>query len=55
MEEATIENPAVTGWLPMSQPIPRTREDIITPKRVYPVPQELLHKESAAPAGQAAP
>lgn len=53
MEEATIENPADSGWLPMSQSIPRSREDIITPKRVYPIPQELLHKESAVPAGQA--
>lgn len=54
MEEAIIENPADPaggGWLPMSQPIPRTREDVITPKRVYPLPPELLKKEIAAPPG----
>jgi hypothetical protein len=55
MEEAFIENPAITGWLPMSEPIPRTRDDVITPKRIYPVPLDLLKKESAAPAGQTAP
>ncbi|MFN0021827.1 MAG: hypothetical protein ACKVP0_26575 [Pirellulaceae bacterium] len=53
MEEASIENPTDPeggGWVPMSQFIPRTREDVITPKRVYPVPPELLKKESAGPA-----
>ena len=56
MEEAFIENPTDPegpGWLPMSQPIPRDREDVITPKRVYPVPLELLKKERAASAGPA--
>lgn len=38
LEEATIGNPNIDGWLPMSQPIPRSREIVITPKRVYPVP-----------------
>lgn len=53
MEEAFIEDPTDPegpGWLPMSQPIPRNREEVITPKRVYPVPLELLKKERAASA-----
>ena len=37
-EEAFIANPNIDGWVPMSQPIPRTREEVISPKRVYPVP-----------------
>lgn len=54
MEEALIEDPTDPegpGWIPMSEPIPRDREDVITPKRVYPVPLELLKKERAASAG----
>ncbi len=47
VEEATIEIPAIDGWVPMSQPIPRSDERVITPKRVYPVPPELLKKQSA--------
>src|SRR6185436_19019839 len=37
LEEARIESPSVTGWLPKSQPIPRDREDVLAPKRVYPL------------------
>lgn len=54
MEEAIIENPTDPegdGWVPMAQPIPRIREDVITPKRVYPVPLELLKQERAVSAG----
>ena len=35
----------------MAQPIPRTRQDVVTPKRVYPVPLELLKQERAPSAG----
>jgi hypothetical protein len=52
-EEAIIPNPHIAGWVPMAQPLARAREDVLSPKRVYPVPLELLKKERAAPAGQA--
>ena len=55
VEEATIVDPAIDGWIPMSQPIPRSEEEVISPKRVYPMPLELLKKQSASSAGKASP
>ena len=54
-EEAAILNPNIAGWVPMSEPIPRREEAVLPPKRVYPLPPELLKKERAASAGQASP
>jgi hypothetical protein len=54
-EEAFIPNPNSDGWIPMSQPIPRSTEDVISPKRVYPLPRELLKKMRAAQAGKTSP
>lgn len=55
IEEAIITNPNHTGWVPMSEPIPRARNDVLTPKRVYPVPLELLKKQSEASVGKTSP
>lgn len=54
-EEALIANPNIDGWLPMSQPIPRSDEEVFTPKRVYPVPLELLKKQRTTTAGKTIP
>lgn len=47
-EDAVILNPLVAGWRPMSQPIPRSEETVITPKRVYSLPPELVPQKPAA-------
>ena len=55
VEEAVIENPNLGGWQPMSQFIPRSNERVVSPKRVYPVPPELLKKQRATPVEQTIP
>ena len=50
-EEALITSPNIEGWIPMSQPIPRSDEEVLDPKRVYPIPLELLQKQRATSAG----
>lgn len=55
LEEALIPNPNAEGWVPMSQPIPRGSEEILTPKRIYPIPLELLKRQPAAAGGAQSP
>lgn len=55
VEEALIANPHINGWQPMSRPIPRDNERVITPKRVYSTPLQLQKKQPAASAGAASP
>jgi hypothetical protein len=51
IEEAIITDLNIDGWIPMSQPIPRSDEQVLAPKRIYPIPLELPKRQPAATTG----